>query len=169
MSKQLFSSTHEYVKSELISAWNFAILVSKENPLAQRETLEIQDLVGVPLTVAHLEANSPYVLTMKSIFGKYGYSPRIEYLVTRDSLCFEILNRNGVGIASPSFWNRLNERTRSFFEEHIRVYPLKNEFYPVSFVWKGDNTDPNIGRFIEMYQEVCHEGNNQTIIHQAYQ
>lgn len=163
-----FSSVTDHVESEPIGAFQFSIIVSKHNPLAQKEFLGIQDLLGVSLTVAHMNSDSPYINALNTMFMKYGFSPKIEHLVMRDNLCFEILAENGVGIASPGFWKRLNQRTSDFFSENIRVYPIPNETYPVSFVWRANNRDENIGRFLKVYREVISEGDNKENVKAAY-
>lgn len=151
-----------------VSAFQFSILVAEGNPLYEAEKLGLQDLLGVPLTVAYINSDSPYVVNLNRMFMKYGFSPIIDHLATRESLCFEILTRKGVGIATPRFWRKMDARAADFFEKHIRVFPIEGEKYPVSFVWRSDTADPDIPRFIRIFHTVIEEGNNREILHNSY-
>ena len=120
-----------HVNSLPIAAYQFYILVSKKHPLASKENVSISDLMGVPLTVAHSNEDSPYLQTLRAMFMPYGFAPKIDHVASMESLCFEITAGEGVGIASPVFWKRLNERNAKFFEESIKAYPI-DEYYPFS-------------------------------------
>lgn len=163
-----FASLAANVQTEPVSAFQFAILVAEGNPLYDAESLGLQDLLGVPLTVAHINSDSPYVLNLNRMFLKYGFSPVIEHLATRESQCFEMLSRRGVGISTPRFWRKLDARTAEFFDRHFRVFPIDGEKYPVSFVWRNDTIDPDIQRFIRIFRSVIEEGENRSILHNSY-
>lgn len=153
---------------EPVSAFQFAILVAEGNPLYEADQLGVQDLLGVPLTVAHMNSDSPYVLNLNRMFLKYGFSPAIDHLATRESLCFEILTRKGAGIATPRFWRKMDARTADFFDRHIRVFPIEGEQYPVSFVWKNDTADLDILRFIRIFRSVVEAEGNKEILYNSY-
>lgn len=163
-----FSGFVNYVGSEHISEYQFCILVANNNPLSSREHLSVKDIIGTPLTVAHINSDSPYIITLKNMFVKYGYSPRFETLTQPEMLAFNILASNGVAVASPSFWTRMNARAAAFFKKNIRVYPIEGEFYPVSFVWKTEGASPHIDEFLKVYRQVVSEGDNQQILWQSY-
>ena len=61
----------------------------------------------------------------------YGVTSKIDHVASIESFCFEITAGESVGIASPVFWKRLNERNAKFFEESIKAYPI-DEYYPFS-------------------------------------
>lgn len=163
-----FQSLLPNVESEPVSEYQFAILVAEGNPLYEAESVGVADLLGVPLTVAHIGADSPYVKRIQQIFRKYGFSPMLDHLANRESLCFEILSRKGVGIATPRFWRRMDARTSAFFEQHIRAIPIEGETLPVSFVWRAGENDSDIRRFIRTFRTVMKEGNNRTILYNSY-
>lgn len=156
------------IESEPVSEYQFCILVAEGNPLYDAEQVGIPDLLGVPLTVAHIGTDSPYVKRIQQIFLKYGFSPMLDHLANRESLCFEILASKGVGIATPRFWRRLNTRASDFFSSHIKVFPIEGETLPVTFAWRAGENDSDIRRFIRIFRSVMEEGNNREILYQSY-
>lgn len=150
-----------------VSAYQFHILMSRQHPLAVNEHLSVPDLMGVPLTVAHSNEDSPYLKTLRAMFMPYGISPIIDHVATMESLCFEIASNDGVGIASPAFWKRLNARNAAFFEENIKAYPL-NEYYPVSLVWRKDDNDTCIEEFVNCFQKAICQPENKLLVFNSY-
>ncbi|WP_095173369.1 MULTISPECIES: LysR family transcriptional regulator [Blautia] len=157
-----------YIEKLSISAFQFCILVSGDNPLAEKEELQLSDLLGVPLTVAHDNEDSPYVKALKTMFMPYGFTPKIEHVVPRETLCFEIVSKKGVGIASPSFWKRMNSRAAAFFSDKLRVYPIKGQYYPMSLVWRKSDKDNCIRQFTDCFCEIINREENKTIVHDSY-
>ena len=165
------SFTHDissHISRLPVSSYQFHILLSQNHPLAQNDALSLSDLMGIPLTVAHNNEDSPYIKTLRSMFMPYGFSPRIDHLATMDSLCFEIASGDGVGIASPIFWKRLNARSAAFFERNIKAYPIPNEFYPVSLVWRAEDKDIYIENFIKYFQNAISRPENQELVYRSY-
>ena len=158
----------DHVSMCRVGAFQFYILVSAENPLAERETLTLTDLLGVPLTVAHNNADSPYIRTIQSLFEPLGFSPKIEHLATMESLCFEIVSNAGVAIASPAFWQRMNARNVAYFQGQIRAYPIPDAWYPVSLVWRTDDNDGYVERFVKCFRTRLATDGNQTLIDSSY-
>lgn len=163
-----FSSLKDQVSYKNISAFQFSILVPETNPMSQRKSLSVSDLQDVPLTIAHPNDDSPYVNAIRNIFMKYGLRPRIEHLTNRENLCLDILSNGNIAIATSAFFRQKNSREENFYNQRIRVYPIENEYYPVSFVWRKNNSDSNIRRFIKIYDRVIKEGENRKIIEQCY-
>ena len=163
-----FKFAENYVNSEYISAYQFCILVACSNPLAEKEKITIQDILNTPLITAHINADSPYLSALNILFSKYGCVPKFEQSVQHEMLCYSILNTEGVAIASPSFWTRMNQRNADFFREKIKCYPLEGEYYPVSFVWKKEPDAKCILNFLEVYHQVVSEGENEKIVWQSY-
>lgn len=163
-----FSDLPDKVRSMPIDAFQFSILVAKGNPLYNARQLLLSDLQGVPLTVARSSADSPYILNLKRMFQEYGFSPVIAHMTTREELAFELLSHQGVGIATPRFWRRLDSRTAAFFDENIRIFPIEGEVYPVSFVWRKGGSNPDIPRFLQVFQEVSQQGDHPALIHNSY-
>lgn len=161
-------SMEEYVKKLRISAFQFCILVSKENALSEKEQLRLPDLLGGSLTVAHGNEDSPYVKALRAMFIPYGFRPKIEHIVSRESLCLEILSRRGVGIASPAFWKRLNRRTEKFFSENIRVYPIQDEYYPMALVWRANDKDQCLTGFVNCFTEAINREENKRNVYDSY-
>ena len=156
------------VEYERISEFQFCVLMSKTNPMADRTSITVEDLLGVPLTVARIDEKSPYLNAIRSIFSKHDISPRFEHLVQRENLLFALMTDNGVGIASPSFWRRLNARTAAFYEQNLLALPLENEKLPVSFLWRADEDQTDIRNFLRVYREVLAEPGNREILEQCY-
>ena len=156
------------VAHENISAYQFCVLMSKDHWLANRSSITVPELMGVPLTVARIEEKSPYLTAIRRIFSKYGISPRFEHLVQRENLLFSLMTDNGVAIASPSFWHRLNARTAAFYEGHMVSLPLEDELLPVSLIWRADESQEDVMNFLKVYHEVLAEPGNQEILDQAY-
>lgn len=163
-----FSSLHDKVASRPIAAFQFSVLVPKTHPMAQKETVSIRDLKDVPLTVAHVNKNSPYVRAIEQMFHKEGLQPRITHLDERDHICLDILSENSVAIASPAFFSQKNSREEQFYREKIKVYPLADEFYPVSFVWRKNDEDRAIRRFLRIYDQMMEKDENRKIIQKCY-
>lgn len=157
-----------YIEKIPIGAFQFCILVSRKNPLAEKDNLKLSDLLGVPLTVAHDNEDSPYVKALKTMFMPYGFTPKLDRVVTKETLCFEISSKKGVGIASPSFWKRMNRRTSSFFTEQLRVYPIEGQYYPMSLVWRKNDKDHCVQQFSDCFYEVINREENRTIVYNAY-
>ncbi len=163
-----FQPLGDSVSSESVSAFYFAILVAEGNPFYDAENVTVSDLLGVPLTVAHINEDSPYVRRIHQIFTPYGFNPVLENLANRENLCFEILSRKGVGLATPRFWRRMDARASDFFGQHIKAFPIQGEAYPVSFVWRSSENDEDIRRFIRVFRQVISEGNNREILFNSY-
>ena len=156
------------VNFERIAAFQFCVLVSKNHPLAGRSSICVSDLIGVPLTVARSRDDSPYLTAVREIFQKNNISPRFDHLVQIDNLLFSLLSENSVGIASPAFWRRQNSRTAAFFEENIRVFPLEGKTLPMGFVWRADEDQKEISRFLRIYREVLSDPENRRILDLCY-
>lgn len=163
-----FSSFENYVRSEPVSQYTFCILVPHTNPLSEKEDLTIDDIAKIPLTSAHIESNSPYLKTLKNIFLKHNHTPNFNKHVPHDMLCFQIIASSDIAIASPSFWTRMNARTAGFFQNKIKIYPIENEFYPVSFVWKTSSETHLIHKFLTIYRQVVNEEDNKQIVWESY-
>ena len=157
-----------HTNSETISSFQFSVLVSRDHPLSAKTDISVHDLAGIPLTAARYEDTSPYLTAVRKIFTTHGISPRFDHFVQREHLLFELVTENGIAIASPGFWRRLNARTASYFEERIKVFPLEDQFLPMGFLWRADEDQNRILRFIDVYHEVAEEGNNREIIDDAY-
>ena len=165
--KSYRSTAPSRVEFEPVSEFRFCILMSKDHPLAAKESLSVRDLMGVSLTVARSEESSPYLGAIRKIFSRYGISPRFDHTVQLDSLLFSLIE-GGVGIASESFIRRLNARTAAFYEEKLKVFPLEDETLPVGFLWRGDEDQRDIMRFINVYREVMKDPENKRLLDLFY-
>ncbi len=161
------SGVESYVKQAPVTAFQFYILVSKEHPLAKKDNVSPGDLIGVPLIVPHNSENSPYLQTIRSIFVPYGFSPRAEHLSTRESLCFDIVERKGVSIATPGFWNRMNIRASQFFSEEILAFPIDGAEFPMSLFWRN-NADALLDEFAACFSAAVSEKENAAILEEIY-
>ena len=164
-----FSHNYEqYLDRFPIASLQFYILISKDHPLARRGNVTPGDLVGVPLIATHNHSSSPYVKTIQSLFAFYGFVPQIGHLTTRGNLCFEIVSRSGVAIATPEFWRRMSPRASGFFEENILAFPIEDAFYPVSLFWRKTANDSVVEEFVRTFQSYLNQPENAKIIQQAY-
>ena len=164
----VFESVETLVHHIPICHFKFSILIADTHPLYQKETVNMYDLTEVPLVVARDQESSPYIRAIKKLFIPYGFEPRIEHIVPYDLLCFEMLSLHCVGIASPAIWSKKDRRTRDFFSDHIRVVPIENAFYPVSLIWRNQDQDELIDRFVSVFKERCALPENKKIIEQSY-
>ena len=156
------------VEYEPISAFQFWAMVAREHPLADRNSVSVRDLLGIPLTVARIEDNSPVLSAVRELFTRQGISPRFDHLVQRENLLFALISMNGVGISSPSFWRRLNPRAAAFYAENIKAFPLEDADFPVGFLWRADEDQPEIRNFIKTWREVVSEPGNRQIVEDCY-
>lgn len=157
-----------YINKMPIASFQFSILISRDHPLAQKSNVTPGDLVGVPLIVAHNYHSSPYIKAIHSIMACYGVSPQIGYLSTREDLCFDIVSRSGIAIASSAFWQRMNSRAAAFFSEKISVFPIQNAYYPVSLIWRKSAIDPVMDDFAKTFGDFISKPENAEIILQSY-
>lgn len=158
----------EYIQKLPISSFRFSILISRDNPLADQEIVTPADLLGIPLVLAHDHEQSPYLNAIRTLFAPYGFQPQIGYRSTRENLCFDVVSRKGITIASPEFWRKLNPRAADFFERNIRVYQIANTSYPVSLMWKKKDADDVIQGFVKCFAEVISRPENREILRLAY-
>lgn len=163
-----FKNIRSYVEHEPISRYQFCILVSKEHYLASRQSLTVQDILAEPLVVAHMDNQSPYISTLCELFLQYGRVPKFQKYTQLETLCFHVLLNKGIAIASPSFQKGQGMRTITFFQENIRVFPLDDKFYPVSFVWKTNQKNPLIKHFIRLFKNMSANKECQEILWQSY-
>lgn len=161
------SGVEGLVQRAHIADFKFHILVARSNPLAAKDDLGPADLLGVPLVVAHNSETSSYLKAIRSIFLPYGFAPTIGHKSSRESLCLDIVEKSGVGIATPEFWKRLNSRASSFFASEIRSYPIPDAVYPMSLVWRAD-APKHVAMFAECFNEVISRSGNTRLIQQAY-
>ena len=157
----------DFFNFEVVGAYTFHIIASKKHPLAAREHLSVADLAGVPLTVAHMDATSPYVTTLNNMFLRHGITPQFDKVTSTETLCFNVMLSEGISIASPSFWTRLNAETEKLFWENMRVFPL-DEDYPMAFIWKRGNEPVHVKRFMQTYGEVIEEEYYSELLRYSY-
>ena len=163
-----FSPLKDKVDHLRIAAFQFSILVPDTNPMFRQENLTLFDLKDIPLTVAHVNKNSPYVRAIETMFLKKGIEPQITYLIDRENICMEILQNTSVAIASSAFFRQKNSREENFYREKIHVYPIAGEYYPVSFIWLKNNDNPAIVSFLNIYQKMILNEQNRKIIENCY-
>lgn len=163
-----FKNIQAYIEHEPISHYQFCILASKEHYLASRQSLTIQDILAEPLVVAHMDNQSPYISTLCEMFLQYGRVPKFQKYASLETLCFYVLLTKGIAIASPSFWKGQGARTTAFFQENIRVFPLDDKFYPVSFVWKAEPKNPLVKNFINLFKSMLENKEYREILWQSY-
>ena len=156
------------IEGEVIASFQFCAIMSKDHPLASRDRLAPQDLVGIPLTVARMDRKSPYLGAVRQIFQKHGISPRFERFVQRENLLFSLLSDGGVAIASPAFWRRLNARTEAFYDENLVAFPLEGERLPVSLLWSAEGDQVLPRQFLDAFHEVVAKPGNREILDRSY-
>ena len=165
--KSYQSTAPSRVEYEPVGTFQFSAIMSREHPLATRQSLSVQDLLGVSLTVARIEENSPYLSAVRQMFSKHGISPRFDHMVQRENLLFALMT-GGVAIASTGFWRRLNARTAAFYEENLKAFPLEGETLSVGFMWRTDGEQSEVSRFIKVYREVIEDPDKREIMEAAY-
>ena len=163
-----FSSFQSSVSTEPVVLAHFSILVAEGHPLYKQDNVTIPDLLGIPLTVTHINPNSPYLQVINNIFAKYNISPVIDHLVDRESLAVDLLTRHGVAIATPCFWRKHNAITADFFDEHIRSFLIDDEPHQISFIWRKAAEDDDIQEFIHSYREIKDIPYLKQLIHDSY-
>lgn len=163
-----FASVRNAVSHQPVAAFQFSILVPETNPMFDRTSVDISDLRDIPLTIAHTNSDSPYLKAIDGIFREHGIRPRIDHLMRRENLCLDILMNGNIAIATGAFFRQKNEREEQFYARKIHVYPIENAYYPVSFVWRRDNPDRYIKKFVKIFQETAGENSNGTILERCY-
>ena len=163
-----FSPFQSLISKEPVVFSHFSILIAEGHPLYEQKTVTIPDLLGVPLTVTHINPRSPYLQAINNIFAKYNISPVIDHLVNRESLAVDLLARQGIAIATPCFWRTHNSITSGFFDDHIRSILINDYPHQISFIWRKDAEDDDIRAFIHTYREIKDIPYLQKMINDSY-
>ncbi len=120
------------------------IVISKKHPLAQKETLEKDDLLNENFLLPRPSDSPKRKEELEDVLEKIGIKHKgVIYLDNAESVNLNIRAGKGVALLDTSV-------TIVSDEIHYKFFPLEKELAPLSVVyaWKKDNTNPAMAQFI---------------------
>lgn len=119
-----------------------SIIMSKNDPLASRENVTMEDLKDKDFIMISREESPQGFDGIVTLCKEHGFSPNIvKQLPNIESilLCVE----SGMGVTILDSTIRLHNK------ENFKLYPIDNDFLDLFVVWKKDNVKPAILTFID--------------------
>ncbi len=109
--------------SKLLFSSNYALIVNKDHPLAQRESITIDDLRGLPLVV--MQGGVRTYPHLRAVCAKHGFEPQVDAFAVNPLLIFYIANEaNHFGVSTVHLHRRLGLPT-------VRAIPIVDD----DFTW----------------------------------
>lgn len=113
------------------------------HPLAQKEELDIEDLRTEPIFMVDQKASSGYAESVLNLFRQKNIRPIIaQYANDGGSHIGGILVKKGILLASKCFLH-------DSWDKDIARVPIKGTELFVTAVWRKDNDNPALSRFVE--------------------
>ena len=134
LSKTVFFKDHLY------------LLVAADGPLAQKESISIQELSGMPMIYFSTDENKLAYTYFYELFARHQatYNPSI-LAENPESLYFKILSGEGVSIISRKILNQLPTGVK-----YVRISD-EDAYRDIIAVWRPDSTNPSLPVFIEEF------------------
>lgn len=161
------SSTISYRK---FLSWQLYALVNKQNPLAQKDEISIQELIHEPILVPVGQYEKLYYNIIEKMYSNYVKKPIITPMAGSSDVYYlrNVVLNKGIAIASPGFWHKYNEKHSIYARKHIKPVKITGATMELCFAWLTENQKPCIHTFFDVLDEILDEGYNRQILFEGY-
>lgn len=122
------------------------IAMSCKHPLAEKETLRVEDLAGSPFIIPMPDTYNLGVMHMNYLCKKAGFEPNVAAMVSTINSLLMLVSSN-VGVAFTA------QTAKNILSESVRFIPVETDGHTaletdISILWKTSNANPPIERFL---------------------
>ncbi len=144
----IFTTTYEidsipksHFDSMVLQEAPLCAVMSKEHPLANRESIQIPDLKDEQLLMVHAQDSPGFIRMLDELFGQYGFMPRVSYYAQdANSQLLNVLMNEGILVVTKYFlW---------YADSRICQVPIENTTGGIGVVWRKTNKNPALEKFL---------------------
>ena len=125
---------------------NACVLMSAHHPLADKEELDIQDILGYDqVTVKIGQRKDNFLFDLRERFEPYGVVPNVTYSYDNIyNLRYMLLQPNNAVLFIDNFFDY------SSASEKIKKIPVRNQYKGIICVWNPVNRNPHLKHFLDL-------------------
>ncbi|MBQ9930893.1 MAG: LysR family transcriptional regulator [Firmicutes bacterium] len=145
----IFTTTYEidylpktHYNSLILQEAPLVAVMSRENPLAGKKSIQVSDLENQLLLMVHAQDSPGFVKMLDDLFGQHGFVPRVSYYAQDgSSQLLNVLMNEGVLVVTKYFlWNHADPR--------ICQVPIESTSGGIGIAWRKTNKNPALEKFI---------------------
>lgn len=131
----------EYFDLQKLNEKTFCVMVTPSHPLAERSSITLEEMAGIPIVMINKNNSSAYYETILGLFSEKGLSPTIVSYVTSTPSLLYACKEEGLPMIAHSYVSK---------EPGLCYIPISDSSCSLYLLWKKESKKPSLRAFAEI-------------------